>query len=355
MSKRPTIKDIAALAGVSLGTVHYALSGKTGVSSRTRERVLQIARSVNYSPNSGAAALKRKPVTIAAAFPGPSEDNRYFYADVWAGLRAMFNTARDLNINYVEVPYYDGFNNQADELARLSENTCPDGLISVGYTDNRGKMSLSRFIETNVPVVLVANDIVHSERLCCVRPNYLVTGRMLAEFITRQIPPGAPVLVCAGDVLVPSHYLIVQGFDSYFSDNGLTNPVYKVHSDADKEKTLKNFEHALSKNTPAACVCVNARGSVLMAQALAATGLAGKITAVGSDLFEENFNALQNGVFTSLLNKNGFMQAYIAAKCIIDYLVRDIKPPNDSIYVGSEIVFQSNAAMYRDGSSRLIL
>ena len=42
MKRRVTIKDIAAEAGVSLGTVHLALSDKPGVGAVTRERIRQI-------------------------------------------------------------------------------------------------------------------------------------------------------------------------------------------------------------------------------------------------------------------------------------------------------------------------
>jgi LacI family transcriptional regulator len=355
MGKRATVKDIAKHAGVSLGAVHYALSGKRGVSEQTRERILNIARQIDYRPNSGAAALKRKPVTIAAVFPGAAEDSRFFFEDVWQGLRASFYNARDLNINYIEAPYYPELNNNADELTAFLDETEIDGLLSVGFTDNRGMLPVQRIIDRNIPVAFVSNDLPLASRLLCVQPDYRVTGRMLAEFISRQIPPGAGVLIYVGDELMPSHYLMVEGFDSYLADKGLKNPVYKVHAENDKAETVKRLIQILQKEPVAACTCVNARGSVLLANALIETGLAGKVIAVGSDLFEENFRFLRDGVFTNLLNKNSFFQGYIAAMSVIDYLVRDKKPPDDNIYVRSEIVFQSNAEMYQDGSSRMFL
>lgn len=56
-SKRPTIADIAAAAGVSKGAVSYALNGKAGVSDRTRERILEIAARMGWHPSSAARAL----------------------------------------------------------------------------------------------------------------------------------------------------------------------------------------------------------------------------------------------------------------------------------------------------------
>jgi LacI family transcriptional regulator len=355
MVKRATIKDIANLAGVSLGSVHYALLGKGGVSEQTRLRILDIARQINYRPNSSAAALKRKQIRIVAAFPGSDEDNRLYYSGIWEGVRDAFDAVRDLNVVSIEAPYYNGINNHADELTDLIDHEEVHGLISVGYTDNRGKLSIRRFIDQNIPVVLVTNDLPLSGRLCCVQPDYLITGRMLAEFITCRIPRDGNILIWAGDVLIPSHYLMVEGFENWLEEQGFHNPVYKMHSAGSRENDLKRLARALKRERPAACCCVNALGSVLLGKALEETGLAGRMAAVGSDLCDENFRFLKAGIFTNLIQKNPYMQAYTAAKCLIDFLLRDVRPPVDVLYVNSEIVFRSNASMYQNGSNRLQL
>jgi LacI family transcriptional regulator len=87
VKRRVTIKDIATQAGVSLGTVHCALAGKAGVSEATRRRILEIARKNDYRPNSLVASLKRKAINIAAAFPGATEENRFYFSPVWNGVR----------------------------------------------------------------------------------------------------------------------------------------------------------------------------------------------------------------------------------------------------------------------------
>ncbi|WP_304172568.1 LacI family DNA-binding transcriptional regulator, partial [Limnochorda pilosa] len=46
--RRATIKDIAALAGVSTATVSKALNNKPDVSEATRARVWEAARALNY-------------------------------------------------------------------------------------------------------------------------------------------------------------------------------------------------------------------------------------------------------------------------------------------------------------------
>jgi LacI family transcriptional regulator len=52
MAKKPaTLKDIAALAGVSAAAVSLALNHQPGIGSKKREQILNIARDLEYHPN----------------------------------------------------------------------------------------------------------------------------------------------------------------------------------------------------------------------------------------------------------------------------------------------------------------
>lgn len=53
-----TIREIAALAGVSIATVSKVLNNKSGVKQETADTILHIADSLNYRPNLSARSLK---------------------------------------------------------------------------------------------------------------------------------------------------------------------------------------------------------------------------------------------------------------------------------------------------------
>ncbi|WP_243674001.1 LacI family DNA-binding transcriptional regulator [Lentilactobacillus kisonensis] len=58
---KPTIKDIAAQAGVSIATVSRVLSNKRGTySEKTKEKILKVAKELGYHKNTTAVDLVKK-------------------------------------------------------------------------------------------------------------------------------------------------------------------------------------------------------------------------------------------------------------------------------------------------------
>ncbi|TXT35088.1 MAG: LacI family transcriptional regulator [Comamonadaceae bacterium] len=65
--------DIARMAGVSASTVSRALSGSPLIPEATRERIRELARTLNYRVNVGAANLRKRDVnTIGVVILGDS-------------------------------------------------------------------------------------------------------------------------------------------------------------------------------------------------------------------------------------------------------------------------------------------
>ena len=57
MSQKIRIKDIAAKAGVSVGTVDRVLHNRPNVSKEAKEKVDNVLKEINYQPNMYASAL----------------------------------------------------------------------------------------------------------------------------------------------------------------------------------------------------------------------------------------------------------------------------------------------------------
>lgn len=88
---RPTIRDIAAAAGVSPSAVSFALNSRPGISQATRERVLAIANQMGWTPNAAARALsnsKAHAVGLVIERPHNSYSSERFFFDLMVGIQA---------------------------------------------------------------------------------------------------------------------------------------------------------------------------------------------------------------------------------------------------------------------------
>lgn len=63
-AERPTIQQVADLAGVSIGTVSRVLNRRPGVSPDTQERVLASIKQLDYRPDLAARSLSKAPLHI---------------------------------------------------------------------------------------------------------------------------------------------------------------------------------------------------------------------------------------------------------------------------------------------------
>ena len=77
LNERTTIRDVAQEAGVSLTTVSHALNGYKDVSEKTRQKVMEVARRLDYMPDEAGRSLRgiqKKTIALLLAGELPEED-----------------------------------------------------------------------------------------------------------------------------------------------------------------------------------------------------------------------------------------------------------------------------------------
>jgi DNA-binding LacI/PurR family transcriptional regulator len=113
--RKPTINDVAQMAGVSFGTVSRVLNDAPDVSASTRERVLQIIKDIGYRRNRAATAL----VTSRSTSIGILSDGSPRFGPVGT-LLALENVARKkgyaTTVISVEKPYEESVQAALDSL-----------------------------------------------------------------------------------------------------------------------------------------------------------------------------------------------------------------------------------------------
>ena len=142
-----TIYDIAEQAGVSIATVSRVFNKSPRVTAKTSEKVMAVARRLNYSPNVSAQSLARQQTHVISAVV-PIMAN-YFYIEVMRGIQdKLAESDYDLLIYAArDVAHLDS------QLERALQKGRGEGvlLFSVPLTDERSAL----IKRSGQPVVLV--------------------------------------------------------------------------------------------------------------------------------------------------------------------------------------------------------
>jgi len=101
--KRIGIREIAGLAGVSIGTVDRALHGRARINEETRERILTIAKNVGYTPNLAARALSVAKSTTRIGVCIQREIH-FFYDQVRQGVLSEAHSHEHLGVEIIYRP-----------------------------------------------------------------------------------------------------------------------------------------------------------------------------------------------------------------------------------------------------------
>jgi LacI family transcriptional regulator len=148
---KATLKQIAEICGVSLGTVTRALKDRPGIKSQTKEKILRVSDELGYRPDLVARSL-RMGRTMTIGIIVYDLDNRFFSQLV----NALEKAAKESGYFF----YLTLSNHNLDEERRCFERLAAmnvDGILVV--PTNKGS-EFVRFVKSlRVPVVAIGNRL----------------------------------------------------------------------------------------------------------------------------------------------------------------------------------------------------
>jgi LacI family transcriptional regulator len=178
MTAATSIKEVARLAGVSLGTVSNVLNRPATVSPATRERVLAAIATLGYVRNDSARQLRAgRSRTVAIVVLDVSNP---FFTDVVRGAEAVVEAAGGMLVvcNSGEDPVREGRHLEMLEEQRVR------GLLITPVDDGR-QARLDRLVDRGIPVVLVDRGSARASR-CSVAVDDVLGGRLAAEHLIER-------------------------------------------------------------------------------------------------------------------------------------------------------------------------
>jgi len=344
--QRRGIHFIAELANVSIGTVDRALHGRDGINEATRQRILQIARQISYTPNLAARALSVSKASARIGVCIPREI-RFFYDQLWSGVLDEARRVAQLGIQFVNRPVHALGEEDTKAFKELAQSGVNGIILTAGNPEGL-KPLIDDAEEKGIRVVCVSTDAPESRRssIVCVEPS--LNGRLAGELMGKFVPPGSKVAVVAGMLTAEDHRKKTDGFSEAFPRHcpgGKIANVIEGHEDED-ESFQKTFD-LLGRVPTLAGLYVNTVNCLPVCRALGARGLAGKVKLITTDLFAEMSPYFEKGTITASIYQQPHRQGQLAVRLMADNLTsKALFPP--TVHLSPGVVMSSNLHLFRE-------
>lgn len=170
-----TIKDVAQLAGVGVGTASRAISGKGAVSAATLERVQAAVRTLDFQPSRVARALSSRSLGMVGVYVPTFEGT--FFAPI---LQAIDGELRACNHHMVAASNF-GEGSRRDKslngISFLIDRQCDGILVVDGYMTDEDLLELRKRVEH----IVVVNRKVRGLEANCFSIDHEAAGRSAAQ------------------------------------------------------------------------------------------------------------------------------------------------------------------------------
>lgn len=336
-----TIKEIAALAGVSRGTVDRVLNHRGSVNPATAERIEKIARELDYKPNVAGLVLaaQKKKLKLGVILFSPENP---FYLDVFEGVSSKAEELAGYNCTVIVKQIASSVEAQLNAIEELVAEEI-NGIALAPYNDSRIRDKINLLSEQGIPVVTLNTDIENTRRIAYVGSHYTKSGSTAAGLLRLMTHGEVHVGIITGSSNILCHTERIAGFTESlkpFSDTIHIAEIVEVHDDEFEsyEKTT-----ALLKKHPEINALYFVAGGVYGGcRSVKALGLQNKMRIVAYDMVPTTKELLRQGIISAVICQQPKLQGSKPLALLFTYLTTGELPDREQHYVAVDIRIREN-------------
>jgi LacI family transcriptional regulator len=340
MPRHATLFDIADALGISTGTVHRALHNHPGVSAATRNRVLQVSKSMGYRPNLAARFLsQRKQFRI-------SVNTLSGTATFWDEVRDGINEgARALGVENVDLDFrtYPLFGEAEEESFETAIKGKNDGIIAFPSRPKNFRAWMKRAAKSKTPVVCVSTDAPDSGRIGVVSIDTMTSGSLAASLLGKFTGGKGKVAATLSALSINEHVEKFRAFDETLKQLHPRMQVLEPIEDHDAESEAYDKSRRLFAEHPdLAGLYVTTEASIPAIEAARDAGVLGGLSIITTDLFPKIIEELRAGNVAATIYQRPRTQGRLAFQMLYNFLVDRRVPRSPQLTLVPHLVMRGN-------------
>lgn len=346
MAERVTVKQIAEMANVSIGTVDRALNGRGRINSETKQRILDIAKLMNYRPNTTAQALGRQrrfkigiimadtPVQFCGHLKHGIEDALDELNDF--GIVGRFFLSRSLSVK-----------DQLQVVSEINLDEFDAFLINAG-SEEIGKW-IDRIAAEGKAVATFNSDVPNSKRIFHIGENPYRAGMLIGGYISQCLERSNPTIA------------VMTGFTGNISHDmrcrGVIDTISRIYPQSrflrenyfDDESIVKQKLNGLlsETNEKVDAVFLSSGIGVIAACTIAASlPPEHRPMVFGYDINSDILPFMDMDICRACAFQDPYWQSFYAMKMLGRYCLSQVRPSRDVYKIRTKLITKYNAADY---------
>lgn len=339
------IKDIAARAGVSTGTVDRVIHSRGRVSHKTRELVEKAMHELEYKPDIVARMLARRDQRlIKILLPYPYQDAYWKIVrdGIEEGLREFSPYRIQGQIHYYDMNDSIHFHQIGSEMLEHR----PD-IVLLGSEYHHQTLDLVRIChQQDIPCIILNAEINSIPRLSFIGINSYAVGELVGRIIRNTRGLHHVLVVHNTENIENTPHLKNKeiGLRSSLAEAG---PNFRVEdivirNEASRNQTMAAISKAISDHEADTVYFSTSRAyqfSVALKKKFPGLYI------IGHDLIDQHIRLMEKGAIDLLIDQSGYRMGYLSIRSWVHHLIMDQEIPSTQ-YLPIKIIYPENLPFF---------